>query len=184
MTAPAPMGSVDRSAHAMEPIDVSHGRAGFAPPPASGRTSGMPKELADTIEQLEAFAKANLGQARREQIAFWILKVPVVLASAAASLLALLHFELIAGLLAALATACGLIDAVRPRGPIRNACLRAVYQIRGLESTIIATWKAATLLWDDLNKTAAGIILDANKEAKKISDALMDVDAAMADKVK
>ena len=83
----------------------------------------MPPELNAFISELDTWAALNERDVRRDTIRFWAFKLPAIISSASAGVLALEHLVTIAAILAAVASACVLIDAVNPGGQLRNAHL-------------------------------------------------------------
>jgi hypothetical protein len=120
----------------------------------------IPAQLEAFMKELEAWAVLNEQDARQDTIRFWSLKVPAVLSSASAGLLALIHWENLAAALAALASACILIDAVNPGGQLRNAHLRAVHDLRDIQYRVINEWRVAALKTKHPNHAAAAAILE------------------------
>jgi hypothetical protein len=86
--------------------------------PALGETvtmKSMPPELREHLVELEQWTIGNQKDARSDAVAFWMFKVPAIVASAGAGVLA--HFQLttvslIAGAIASLAV---INDGVHPR---------------------------------------------------------------------
>lgn len=80
----------------------------------------MPVDLRAHIEELEIWAEANGKKARQDARAFWILKLPAIVASASASVWAFYHFPVITVLVGAIASLCMIVDGMNPRGMLRK----------------------------------------------------------------
>jgi hypothetical protein len=173
-------------------LGVDHLPAAAAPPgapltpvsaaaaPAAG-VQKIPDELLQQLIELERWAVANRDDAKRDAIAFWSLKVPAILASAGAGVMA--HFDLsttsvIAG---AIASACILVDGVHPRGTLRNLHLRAHHDIRILASNMVVQWRSRDAVTDE-QEVARRIIRDAEKERRRIAGYVRDAETALGNK--
>ncbi len=101
-------------------------------PASLGSAERAERDFTDRLRYLEDWAHENHKDARRDTIAFWILKVPAVVSSVCAGLIEHYHWDAASLTLGAIASFCIIIDGVRPRGMLRNVHLRAVYDIRDL----------------------------------------------------
>ena len=94
----------------------------------------MPPELRDQLRELEKWALANKGDATRDAMAFWGLKLPAILASASAGVWA--HFELttVSVLAGAIASLC--VNPSEILGPALQQLdmLNAARELRDLQS--------------------------------------------------
>ena len=129
----------------------------------------LPPQLRAFATELEEWAVLNYRDARMDAIRFWGLKIPAIFSSASAGVLALMHLETVAAILAAMASACVLIDAVNPGGQLRNAHLRAVHDLRGLQHRMMNDWRIGKLRDKTGNCLAAEILESAEKTRSKIA---------------
>jgi len=138
----------------------------------------MPSDLRDQLLELEEWATLNRRDARNDTIAFWTLKVPAILASASAGVLA--HFDLttVSVFAGAVAGVCVIIDGVHPRGMLRNAHLRAHHDIRILISNMMSEWRSRNTN-ANIRNVASKIIRDAEKERQRIASFVRDAETAL-----
>ena len=101
----------------------------------------MPADLRSYLRELEAWGAWESHHARKDAIAFWILKVPAMVAAACAGLFAYFSLQAIGIFTGALATLFILIDSVHPRGMLRNIHMRAFHEIRMLINRIVTAWR-------------------------------------------
>jgi len=154
----------------------------YAPPPRPRiDTSKVPEDLRNLLDELGEWASANSRDARRDTVAFWMLKLPAIVASAGAGVWA--HFELpsISVVCGAIASVCVIVDGILPRGMLRNTHLRAHHDIRSLMNHITAAWRTI----DPSNDAAAElrqIIRDTEKERQRITKYVRDAETALKDK--
>jgi hypothetical protein len=172
------------------PHFLRSGRSRPAPPPVSrtlrprSRESGetasdsLPVDLRDQLLELEEWAQANKRDGRRDNIAFWALKVPAIVASASAGLWA--HFNLVAVsvVAGALASICVIVDGILPRGMLRNTHLRAYHDIRILLTKMVTDWRARNINAHDEN-SARRIIREAETERQRIAAYVRDAETAL-----
>jgi hypothetical protein len=144
----------------------------------------IPSQLQAFVAELEEWAILNDRDARMDTLRFWSLKIPTILSSALAGVLAVTHLNTIAAMLAAFASACVLIDAVNPGGQLRNAHLRAVHDLRGLQHRIMKNWRIGILRDKAGNCLAAEILESAQKIRDKITADLRAVETSFARTVK
>jgi hypothetical protein len=128
----------------------------------------MPPELRAFIDELDAWATLNERDVRRDTIRFWALKLPAIVSSASAGVLALEHLGTIAAILAAVSRACVLIDAVNPGGQLRNAPLRAVVDLRELEYDVVNNWRIGSLQGAPSGQLAVETLQGARKVRERI----------------
>ncbi|WP_146009519.1 hypothetical protein [Deinococcus planocerae] len=123
-----------------------------APAPRGGRSGGsrihasfdlsrLPPSLQILVSTLEEWAEANRRDARNDTVRYWVFKVPVIVSSASAGVLALTGNATVAAIAAGLASACALIDAVNPGGALRNAHLQALHDLRALQHQVYWDWE-------------------------------------------
>jgi hypothetical protein len=139
----------------------------------------LPNELREFIGEIEQWAKANAKDARKDKFSFWTLKIPAILSSAFASFLAAVHLNIWASLLAAMASACILIDAAFPRGQLFRAHLRAVHDLRNIQHEIMNRWRAASFDDKNKNRLAADILKMAEQTRSRIARELRTAETAM-----
>jgi hypothetical protein len=140
----------------------------------------MPPELRAFIAELDAWATLNERDVRRDTIRFWALKLPAIVSSASAGVLALEHLGTIAAILAAVASACVLIDAVNPGGQLRNAHLRAVFDLRELEYDVVNNWRIGSFKGTPPGQLAAETLEGARKVRERIFSDLKMAETSFA----
>jgi hypothetical protein len=136
--------------------------------------------LSDFVSEIEEWAALNARDARKDTFRFWALKLPAVLSSATAGILAVGHFETIAAVLAAIASACILIDGVNPGGQLRNAHLRAVHDLRSLQHQVVNEWRVGTLKGKSGGRLAAEILASAETLRDKVAADLKIAETSFA----
>lgn len=151
-----------------------------APPPVPPVPSNMPSELREFLSDLETWASANRRDAKVDLFAFWMLKGPALATSAFSSLFTAWNLKTLGAVLAATAALCVAIDAIRPRGQLRSAHMRAVYGIRNLEHSIKTKWNIGKLNGEADGPVAARVLEFGNEEREKISSELEAAESSLA----
>lgn len=155
-----------------------------APPPwgrnggGFGEDTGVPLDFQAQLNELEEWAQANKKEAWRDAVAFWILKIPAMIASAGSGLLAYIDIKLVGLIAGFIAAVCVLIDATYPRGMLRNTHLRAYHDLRILTTEMAVKWRARKGN-DDIN-TAKRIIRDAEPERLRIARYIRDAEIVLS----
>lgn len=147
---------------------------------ASLRTTTMPRELAEQIDGINQWAKANRREAKWESFWFWALKVPVIVATAGYGLLA--KNDNYNGLAWAGATsaACVLIDGLFRPGTLRNFHQRAYFELSTIADDLFDQWDAAALRGDEAHGAIASrLIEEARKRKAKVASYLTDAEASL-----
>jgi hypothetical protein len=139
----------------------------------------MPGELAAVIDELEAWTQANLTDARRSSMRFWMLKIPALLASAGSGLLTLTDSKALAAGAAAVSALCIGLDALNPGGQLRNAFVRAVHDLRALEQRLVDEWRIGILRGQEPRQLAADIIERSRAEWDRIAGELKAAESAV-----
>lgn len=168
--------------------------AAAAPGPLAGLTSAsampltqmtgedmLPMELRQQLGELERWAISNRGEARHDSIAFWSLKVPAILASAGAGIIAHFGWTTASLVIGVIASACVIIDGIHPRGMLRNTHLRAFHDTRILTSRMMSQWRSRNAAADGIN-IARRIIRDAENERERIAAYVRDAETALNSK--
>jgi hypothetical protein len=129
----------------------------------------MPSEFREELETVGQWAIDNKKDANRDRLAFWILKIPAILGSASAAALA--HFKLdnFAMIAARAASACVLIDGLRPRGLLFSAHLRAAHELFKLHAEMISQWRTGRLNGRPPRPLAAEILDKVAPERSRIA---------------
>jgi hypothetical protein len=140
--------------------------------PRSGSELALPPVLREYVAGLESWTRANARDARWDSLRFWGLKLPAIFASGAAGVLGLLNLPLIAAIAAGIGTVCVLVDSLNPGGQLRNAHLRAVHDLRNLQSHVLTTWRVGVLRGEHERELAASILADAEEGRVKIAEEL------------
>jgi hypothetical protein len=139
----------------------------------------MPPALADQLSDLERWAIQNSKDARRDALAFWALKVPAIIASASAGLMA--HFDLtsLSVVVGSVASLCIIVDAVHPRGMLRNTHLRAYHDIRNLTTQMTGQWRSRDRFKDE-EAIARQIVRKAEIDRNRIAAYVRDAETALS----
>lgn len=147
------------------------------------RVDSMPVDLRDYLEELERWALANKKDMRLDTLAFWMLKLPAIFASASAGIWAYLQLPTISIICGAIASFCVIIDGLLPRGMLRNTHLRAYHDIRMLIYQIINQYRSrpSTATADD---TSRRLIREAEVERQEIASYVRDAEATLRDKLR
>ena len=155
--------------------------AQFQPAPEPRKDAAMPLDLQHHLDELELWARGNKRDAQRDATAFWLLKVPAILAAASAGVWA--HFALttVSVIAGAIASLCVIIDGVHPRGMLRNTHMRAYHDIRMLTARMTAEWRSRTASSND-HQIARRIIQHAEAERPRIGRYVRDAEAALTAK--
>jgi hypothetical protein len=137
--------------------------------------------LKKQLVELEKWADANKKDALRDQLAFWSLKIPAILAAASAGVWA--HFELttVSVIAGSISSLCVIIDGIHPRGMLRNVHLRAYHDITNLITKMVFEWRYRTEIAND-NDIARQIIRDNEEERRKIAIYIRDAETALQHK--
>jgi uncharacterized membrane protein YgaE (UPF0421/DUF939 family) len=153
----------------------------LAPPPRPRKDAAMPKPLAEQLGDLERWAEQNGKDARHDAVAFWTLKIPAIVASASAGLMA--HFDLtsLSVVVGTVASLCIIVDGVHPRGMLRNAHLRAHHDIRNLTIKMTSQWRSRDEDEED-ETTYRKIIREAEAERNRIATFVRDAETALSPK--
>jgi hypothetical protein len=145
---------------------------------AGGVQMYMPVELSDYLDELEVWARGNRKEAVRDNIAFWALKVPAILASASAGVWAHFGLTTVSVLAGAIASVCVIMDGIHPRGMLRNTHLRAYHDIRILSNSIMSAWRSRSAFAKEDN-VARRLIRDNEAERQRIARAIRDAETAL-----
>ena len=145
----------------------------------SGDT-GAPLDFKAHLNELEKWAQANKKEALRDAMAFWVLKIPAILASAGSGILAYIDVKLVGLIAGFVAAVCVLIDSAYPRGMLRNTHLRAYHDLRILTTNMAVKWK--TRSGNDDADAAKRIIRDAEPERLRIAKYIRDAEIALSAK--
>jgi hypothetical protein len=159
-------------------VAAAHSAKAAAPLPGVG-VDELPPILARFVSRLEAFADANLRDAKRDQIFFWGLKTPIVVSSAAASISAFSGLTTLSGALAMLAALVAGIDALYPRGALRNAHWSAYHTIRALANDIVDEWAIGVSEGKNPKDLEAFILRKAMKKRAGIANKVRDAEASL-----
>lgn len=138
----------------------------------------MPLELDAHINDLERWARGAQVDARRDSIAFWVLKAPAIIGSATAGLFAHLGLTNASLILATCSSVCIFVDGLHPRGQLRNTHLRALHDIRNLTNRMLGEWRSRS---ESAPPTTAAreIIRRSEAERDRIARYVRDAEAAL-----
>lgn len=136
--------------------------------PAPSLTT-MPAELTDILDGVEKWTLANAKDAKRDSILFWSLKMPSILCSAGAGVVASIHAPApVTAILAAVGAACVAVDAAIQPGRLRNTHWGVVHKLRGLQNSVHEEWAAASLEKKATEELAASLIRKVQKVKTEI----------------
>jgi len=169
-------------ASAPEPYSLSRTVEAARSPSSRVIDDGMPVALQQQLMELEQWSIANKNDARTDAIAFWSLKIPAILGSAGAGLLAHFNLTTVSLIAGAIASACVIIDGVNPRGTLRNIHLRAHHDLRILSTSMVAQWRSRNSSTTD-DETARQIIRNAEKQRQSIATYIRDAETALKSKI-
>lgn len=127
------------------------------------REASLPPTLSAQLDDLEKWAIYNKRDARNDLVAFWFLKIPAILSSASAGILAHYSLATVSMFAGAIASVCVIVDGIHPRGMLRNTHLRAYHDIRFLASTMAIKWRSRNPA-SKVDNVVAGIIRDGEAE--------------------
>jgi hypothetical protein len=144
----------------------------------SSAADAIPTHLRDYLDRLETWAKDNARDARRDAVAFWILKVPAILAAASAGVWAYFDQKAVSVIAGAVASLCVILDGVHPRGVLRNTHLRAVHDLRNLTAGMMAKWQTRDGKSKDDNAVKR-IIQEAESERERIGTYIRDAETSL-----
>jgi uncharacterized membrane protein YgaE (UPF0421/DUF939 family) len=138
----------------------------------------MPEELRQHLAELEKWAVANERDRNHDAIAFWSLKIPAILASASAGTVAYFNLTAVSVFAGFIASICVIIDGVHPRGMLRNTHHLAFSDIRILANNMMVKWRTRNPK-DSAEDIARRIILEAEKERRRIAIYIRDAEGAL-----
>ena len=138
----------------------------------------LPLDLKCYIHELYDWARLNNLDAYRATLGFWVLKIPAIFAAASSGIWA--HFDLpVVSLFAGTISAfCIAIDAIHPRGMLRNIHLCARHDILNLSYKIVNQWRARDSELSD-DDSVRKIIRDAEEERNRIASYIRDAETAL-----
>ena len=124
--------------------------------------------------------EANRAEARREQILFWALKIPVIAASAGYGAMLSFGWKEALAIWGAVASACVLIDGCYRPGALRNFHHKAYFDLSSLADDLVTKWQIGVLNGEkDRNTFAAKLIEESRVRKDKISAYLVDAEATL-----
>ena len=144
-----PSSEVPRSGFAPADVPRFDGEAGESYEARVPGTFAPESAIDAQIEDLEAWALANLSRDRREKLRFWVLRGIAFLGATGAAVAAGFAVGKVAIALAGLAALAVAIDAAWPSGAFKNAHQRAVYDLRELQNTLKLRWDKVRLAHPD-----------------------------------
>ena len=151
-------------------------KIGVSPPPH--HDSKMPDELQDQLDEFETWAINNKNDARMDTFAFWMLKVPAILASASAGVWAQFNWTTVSVISGAIASLCVIIDGIHPRGMLRNTHLCAYHDIRNLTLHMMSEWRSRATNTNHDN-VARKIISEVEPERQRIAEYVRNAETAL-----
>ena len=154
------------------------------PPVPAARTpiplDKTPAELAEHLNRIIQWGEANRAEARREEILFWALKIPVIIATAGYGLMISKDWKTALAVCGALASACALIEGFYRPGALRNFHHKAHFDLADLADDLVTKWQIGVLNGEkDLNAFAARLIEESRTRKGKISAYLADAEATL-----
>ena len=140
----------------------------------------IPRDLDAQLQDLERWAKGSEVDARRQTIAFWILKAPAIFGTACAGLFGHYGWETASLYVAAVSSLCILIDGLNPRGLLRSTYLRALHDIRNLTNRMMTQWRSRPE-HEGAVAIARQIVRDSEEERNRIATYVRDAEAALTE---
>ena len=142
--------------------------------------------LENEKDYFEKWLFENRVSERRENFWFWILKIPVIVATASAGLFTYFNWQTLAIFVALLGNICAMIETVSPRGVRRNAYIRAREDLEGLIMDIQRVLD--TLEWgyvtnSDVRDIAIGIFEEIYTSDSRIRGYISAAEQSVADKL-
>ena len=157
----------------------------ISPPPSPKHDADMPSAIANVLTELEDWAAQNLKDSRQEAFRYWLLKLPALLASAGAGLLAYLQWDMAALVVGAIGGICILIDGLYPSGTLRNVHLRAHHDLRALQQRMTNEWRIASLEHKSHSRSqgalAAQFLKGSQQEKDRIGAYIRDAETSLGE---
>lgn len=154
-------------------------RYGRRLPPLERLPSDMPAELEAELDGLGDWAIANYDAARRATKAFWLLKVPAIVLATGGGLLGYADSKLLSLAVGALASFCILIDALYPRGQLRNAHTEAFLEILNLQRELVNRWREGRLRDSPRGESAAQLMAESRARMGHIYESIKKAAATL-----
>jgi hypothetical protein len=146
--------------------------------PSPAGTPSPPAEFVDEMNQVKTWADKNDQEANHDRINFWLLKVPAIVVSAGAGVLAFFRIDALATIAAGIASGCVLVDGLRPRGLLHAAHRRAASEIYALHATMASQWRQGALNGLEPRTLAAKILNDSTAERARINKYITQVESS------
>jgi hypothetical protein len=164
---------------AVPPSSSKRARAFDAAPPAftSSLDQSADHSWKDHLDKLEQWAQANQKDASNDAVAFWLFKVPAIVASASAGVWARFGFTAVGVIVGAIASLCVIVDGIHPRGMLRNTHLRAFHDIRNLRNHMVSQFRSSSA--GQPEKTVRKIIRESESERERIAAYIRDAETAL-----
>lgn len=140
-----------------------------APPAGDIKNMGLNPQLAIVIQSLERWATANEKDEKLDQIKFWSLKIPAMLASFLSAFSSFKQLALATQVAAGVASICVLLDGFLQPGMLRNIHHRAFLELRELQHNLLDQWRIGLLEGENPKILAAKLIKSAMKERQRIN---------------
>jgi hypothetical protein len=156
-------------------------------PPERDDDTDAPKtareSLQNEVRHIKRWAEANRRDAKRDQFAYWSLKVPAFLAAASGALLHVLQIPLVGVVVDAIAAFCIALDAARPRGLLFNAHKRAAHELFALQQRVASDIdRIATLVPKGSQRSAYLKVYEyMQEEYARIAQSIKEAEANLAD---
>jgi hypothetical protein len=130
----------------------------------------------DHLAELNEWAEANRRDARNDAVAFWVLKIPAILASASAGIWANFQLTTVSVIAGAIASVCVIVDGIHPRGMLRNTHLRAFHDLRMLMSHMTSQLRSSA---GQRENSIRKIIRESEAERERIAAYIRDAETAL-----
>lgn len=144
--------------------------------------SDFPIPLRQYLEELEIWAITNNKDAHNDKIAFWILKIPAIIASTSTGIWAYYQLPVVSLIFGFISSACIIIDSFSQKGTLKNIHTRAYHDIRNLQSNIINKWRSRAFNSNSKKSKAqdsSKIIAESQNERERIAAYLRNAESAM-----
>jgi len=138
----------------------------------------MPPEFRRELVVIENWAINVRHEAILDKFAYWAIKIPAILVSVSAAVLAHFKLEDYAGIASAIASACVLIDGMNPRGRLYNVHRKAAFELFHLHADMFSRWRVGRLQEREVRSLAVEIISQAQQELKRIGNYLTEAETS------
>jgi hypothetical protein len=137
-----------------------------------------PREFLEEMYDIKRWAMANEKSAKWDLANFWLLKIPAILVSASAATLAHYRLDAAATFAAGMASACVLIDGLRPRGLLHAAHSKTSATIYNLHARMASEYRQGRLNGEAPKPLAARILKESARERAQINEYIIQIESS------